>query len=107
VSRYVTEGEVRLRDRATESGGPGAERGTGRSYRRADALPYEPGSVVDVVIALQPTSALVRAGHRLRIAIAGADAGTFAPVTKAGTRFTVARGGGAGSTLELPVDGGP
>ncbi len=104
VSRYVTEGELRLRDRAV---GGGPERVTGRTYRRGDARAYDPGTDVDLVIPLQPTSALLRAGHRVRIAIAGADADTFTPVTKAGARFTVRRGGANGSRLDLPVDSAP
>ena len=106
VSRYVTEGELRLVHRAGGAPGPGAERITGRTYRRDAATGYAPGSVIDLVIPLQPTSAKFRAGHRIRVAIAGADADTFAPVTPAGTNFIVQRGAGV-SSIELPVDSAP
>jgi len=106
ATRYVTEGQLRLLHRATGSAGPGRERISGRSYRRADALDYAPGELVDLVIPLLPTSAQFAAGHRIRLSLAGADADTFAPITPDGATFTVVRGP-AGSTLELPVDGGP
>lgn len=104
VSRYVTEGELRLLHRAGGPGEAGSERVTGRTYRRDAARPYHAGDVVDLVIPMQPTSAKLPAGSRIRLAIAGADAGTFAPVTPGGARFTIHRGDGA-STFELPVDG--
>jgi putative CocE/NonD family hydrolase len=103
VSRYVTEGNLRLAHRAGGPSGPGNERVTGRSYRAEHASPMTPGEATEVVIPLQPTSALFRAGHRVRVAIAGADAGTFRGVTPEGTHFTVHHGTG-GSVLELPVD---
>ncbi|PCC74469.1 hypothetical protein SAMN02745121_06727 [Nannocystis exedens] len=106
VTRYVTEGQLRLLHRATGDAGPGRERVTGRSYRRADARDYAPGELVDLVIPLLPTSARFEAGHRLRLSLAGADADTFAPITPDGATITVLRGP-AGSTLELPVDGAP
>jgi len=106
VSRYVTEGELRLSSRALGAAGPGRERVTGRSYLRADAAPMPTDTEADIVIPLQPTSALFRAGHRIRLAIAGADSGTFTAVTPRGASFVVRRGEG-GSWLELPVDDAP
>lgn len=106
VTRYVTEGQLRLLHRATGSAGPGRERVTGRTYRRADASDLAPGELVDLVVPLLPTSARIAAGHRIRLSLAGADADTFAPITPDGASFTVLRGPGK-STLELPVDGGP
>ncbi|MCY1060108.1 CocE/NonD family hydrolase [Nannocystis sp. SCPEA4] len=106
ATRYVTEGQLRLLHRATGDSGPGRERVTGRTYRRADARDYAPGELVELVIPLLPTSARIAAGHRIRLSLAGGDADTFAPITPDGATFTVLRGP-AGSTLELPVDGAP
>lgn len=39
-----------------------------------------PGEVAEIRFGLLPTSALVRKGHRLRIAVAGHDASTFARI---------------------------
>ncbi|MCY0994226.1 CocE/NonD family hydrolase [Nannocystis sp. ILAH1] len=106
VTRYVTEGQLRLLHRATGDARPGRERVSGRSYRRADARDYAPGELVDLVVPLLPTSARIAAGHRIRLSLAGADEGTFAPITPDGATLTVLRGP-AGSTLELPVDAAP
>lgn len=106
VTRHVTEGQLRLLHRATGGPGPGRERITGRTYRRADADDAAPGELVELIIPLLPTSARIAAGHRIRLSLAGADADTFAPITPAGASFTVLRGPGK-SALELPVDGGP
>jgi hypothetical protein len=56
-----------------------------------------------VELPLLPTAALVRKGHHLRLSLAGADDGTFAPVTEAPARWTVNYGGTDGSTLTIPV----
>ncbi len=106
VSRYVTEGELRLALRAGGAPAVGSERVTGRTYRSDTAAPMPLNTATEIVIPLQPTSALLRAGHRLRLAIAGADAGTFRNVTTVGTNFTIGRGV-SGSVLEVPVDRAP
>jgi putative CocE/NonD family hydrolase len=71
---YLTEGCLRLLQRATA--GPAGPMGLGvpRSFARADSLPVEPGVNLDLVVELLPVSALLRSGRRLRIAIAGNDA---------------------------------
>jgi hypothetical protein len=59
---------------------------------------------VDVVFALLPTSVLFRAGHRIRIAIGGMDADTFARIPSDGTPvYTVERGPEYPSHITLPV----
>ena len=45
---------------------------------RADSLPVLPGQYLDLVVELLPGSALLRAGHRARLAVAGHDAACFA-----------------------------
>jgi hypothetical protein len=75
--RYVTEGmlraihrQVRQQDRPVPL--------VPRSYRHEDARPMVPGEIVRLQIELLPTSYLFRKHHRIRIALAGADADHFA-----------------------------
>ncbi len=51
--------------------------GPHRSELRADAAPLVPGEAAEITLGLWATSVLVRKGHRIRVAIAGADADTF------------------------------
>jgi putative CocE/NonD family hydrolase len=98
---YVTEGCLRFLQRATA--GPAGPTGLGvpRSFARADRLPVEPGEDLDLVVELLPVSALLRSGHRLRIAIAGHDASCFSYYGPPGETFTLTLGGS--TYLDLPV----
>ena len=63
-----------------------------------------PGQAVEVSIQLWPIAVLIRAGHRIRIAIAGADADMFDLIPAEGTAtLNVHRGGDNPSRLVLPV----
>jgi uncharacterized protein len=74
------------------------------SYERHDAEVPVPGAVHRVRFALQPTSVLLRAGHRLRLALAGHDAGLFARVPAEGdATLAVRRGSSSPSFVDLPV----
>jgi len=104
-STYLTEGQLRainrkIADPATLPYNPGP---APHSFRRADALPVIPGEAFTLKLKLFATAALIRNGHRLRLAIAGADAGTFAPLSTAPERFEIARGGGEPSMIELTL----
>jgi len=108
---YIGEGQIRLLHRKlSQDPPPFVTAGPYHSYRRADAAPMTPGKVEEVVFAMLPTSVLFRAGHRIRIAIGGADADTFARIPGEGSPvWTVERGGDAPSYVTLPViprDGG-
>ncbi len=74
------------------------------SFRVADALAVVPGEVMRVEFVLLPTAVLIRKGHGLRVAIAGADAGTFRRYSE-GTEdvFTVHFGGQYASGLHVTV----
>jgi predicted acyl esterase len=61
-------------------------------------VPDEPA---ELVFDLQPISHLFRRGHRIRLAIAGADRDQFASPPGPPPTWTIARG--AGSWVELPV----
>jgi uncharacterized protein len=47
-------------------------------------MPLVLGEVAELRFGLLPVSALVRKGHRLRVAIAGHDKGTFARIPQQG-----------------------
>lgn len=98
---YLTEGCLRLRQRATA--GPADPTGLGvpRSFARADELPVRPGEDLELIIELLPLSARLRAGHRLRLAIAGHDASCFTYHGGPGETFTLTLG--EATRLDLPV----
>jgi uncharacterized protein len=102
---YLTEGHLRLSQRAiADRQLPGLAGRTPRSYTRADARPMPVATPTQVRFDLLPTSAVLRAGHRLRVAIAGHDEGHFAPVPADATpTYTVHHDRTHPSTLTLPV----
>lgn len=92
---YLTEGELRLLQRK----GPACR----RTFARSDALPVVPGKRMNVSVCLEPVAAHIRAHHRLRLAIAGADANTFTRYPATGSlAITLWLGGKRGSWLQLP-----
>jgi putative CocE/NonD family hydrolase len=102
---YIGEGQIRLIHRkVSEEQPPFVTAGPYHSYKEADAAPMLPGEVAEVTFALHPTSVLFRKGHRIRIALAGADADTFARIPAEGTpEWTVERAPGRASHIDLPV----
>ena len=103
-SRYVTEGGIRLIHRRAVPNPyfPGED--PYHSFARADAAPMPPGEAVEVSVRLWPIAAMIRAGHRIRVAVAGADAGMFDPLPADDeVILTVYRGGEDGSRIVLPV----
>lgn len=104
--RYVTEGLLRLIHRrpAPPPRGPGWNLVPFRTYRRVDGRPLVPGEVVEAVFDLLPTSFVFRAGHSIRLALAGADAGTFdAPLLASPLVYHVYRDAAHPSRLDLPT----
>jgi putative CocE/NonD family hydrolase len=78
---YVTEGLLRALHRELSGDkAPHTEVIPHRSYRRADARPLAPGEPAELVFDLLPVSYLFRAGHAIRIALAGADRDHFATI---------------------------
>jgi putative CocE/NonD family hydrolase len=102
---YLTEGQLRALHRAvSDEPPPYAVAGPFHSFLAADAEPLVPGEVATVAFALFPVSALVRKGHRLRLALAGHDEGTFARIPAEGEPVvTVERNRTYPSYLEVPV----
>lgn len=75
AERYVTEGLLRALHRK-EASAPEAYRTTWpfRTFRREDAAPLVPGRVERIRIPLLPTAWRFKAGSRVRVSLAGADA---------------------------------
>jgi predicted acyl esterase len=93
---HVTEGLLRaLHRRATPGLVPQ------RSFRRADAAPLVPGEVVELAFELLPVSYLYAAGHRVRLALSGADADHFG--TPPPSTIEVHRTQTRPSRIDLPV----
>jgi uncharacterized protein len=102
---YVTEGILRLANRKENAANlPYASLGVNRSFARADALPVVPGEVMAVRIPLYATSVQLKAGHRIRIALAGAANGSFDRTPKTGNAtWTLYRDAARPSGVELPI----
>lgn len=103
---YLTEGQLRALHRRPGTGSaPYETYGPWHSYAEADTAPLEPDVPVELELALWPVSVLLRAGHRLRLALAGADAGLFRQVPAGGAvRWRLHLGGGPDAArLHLPV----
>jgi putative CocE/NonD family hydrolase len=103
-SRYVTEGNLRASHRALAE--PPFDN-LGLPWQRShagDLAPLPPGEPVALAFDLQPTSKLFRRGHRIRVAIAGADADNFeTPHLDPPPLIHVLRGAHHSSFIELPT----
>jgi len=101
--RMLTEGEVRLIHRVGD-GPVDPVFGPPRSFLKADGQKLVPGKTMQVELALQPVSALIRAGHSIRIAIAGHDKDTFIRVPDIGEpELKIFRNVIYPSRVDLPV----
>lgn len=103
---YLTEGELRAIDRkaADPARLPYPIDPPAHAYDRADALPVTPGKPFEARIALFPVAALIRQGHSLRIAIAGADADTFRRYSEGKPDFfTIHHGPNQVSAVDIPL----
>jgi uncharacterized protein len=102
---YVDEGMLRLIDRKEVDPRTLAyvPLGPAHSFLRRDAEPMAPGQSTTIRFALYPTSVLLRKGHRIRLALAGADGDIFQRYPPQGTpTWTIYRDATRDSFLELP-----
>ena len=103
---YITEGQLRgVMRRPTDQAAPYKKHGLHRSELRADAMPLVPDEVAELTFELWATSVLIREGHRLRIAVAGADKDSFLRYPRNGEvpTITVERNQRYSSHVTLPV----
>lgn len=102
---YVTEGQLRAIHRKVSTDTPPYRLQVPyHTFKREDTLPLVPGEMAEITFGLHPTSVLIRRGHRIRIAIAGNDEGTFVRIPAKGTPvISVARNRRHASYVDLPV----
>ncbi len=105
VVRYITEGQLRAIHRKLSATPAPYQTGMPpHSFKRADSAPMPRGETVALTIGLQPTSVLIRKGHAVRVAIAGADKDTFARIPTQGTPiWEVSHGDALASHIQLPI----
>lgn len=103
--RYLTEGELRAIHRQISSQpSPYALQIPYHSFRKVDSAPLEPGQIVEISFGMQPVSALIRQGHRLRLSLAGHDEGTFPRIaTQDAPVWEVQRNPEYPSFIDLPM----
>jgi uncharacterized protein len=108
---YLTEGLIRainrkIADPKTLPYDPGP---APHSFLRKDAVPVVPGEAFSLAFKMFSVAALIKKGHALRLAIAGADADTFRRLSEPlfseapPERFDIFTGGARASTLRLPL----
>jgi uncharacterized protein len=106
---YLTEGDLALVDRAqvpARDNPDWAKLRTPRSYDKTDASPFPEGKAEALTFDLLPTSALFRAGDRIRLAFAGADPNAFQLLPSDGEAiYRIGHPASAPSSLDLPVVG--
>lgn len=103
---YITEGQLRGIMRRTSSEAPPYwKSGPHRSELSRDAMPFVPGEVAELTFELWATSVLIKSGHRLRIALAGADRDSFLRYPRNGETpvITVERNRRYASHVVLPM----
>jgi uncharacterized protein len=103
---YVDEGVFRVIDRkeVDPKSLPYEPLGPAHTFLRKDAEPLTPGEPATIRFPLCPTSVLLRKGHRIRIALAGADANQFDRYPATGpVTWTIYRQAQRASLVELPV----
>jgi len=103
---YITEGMLRGIHRKVENGERLYKEAPGvpwHTFERDDAEPLVSGEVALITFDLQPTSVLFRKGHRIRVAIAGADKDHFNPLPGPEPDLKVYRDAARPSSIDLPV----
>ena len=101
---YVTEGQLRAIHRAVSRPPPlYPVTGPYHTFLRQHATPLKPGQVAELDIELIPTSYLFRRGHRVRVALAGADRDHFSQLPGTASILEVLRTPRYPSRIVLPI----
>jgi putative CocE/NonD family hydrolase len=103
---YITEGQLRAIMRKISDEEPLYTKfGPFHSELRADAMPLNPGEIAELTFDLWPVSVLIKEGHSIRIAIAGADKDSFERYPREGgiPVITVSRNKNYPSHIILPI----
>jgi len=104
-SIYVNEGGLRAIHRKVKANPvAGLEHLPYHSFKKEDAQPLVPNQVSEIKFEMIPTSVKIAKGHRIRIAIAGADKDNFVRIPAKGEpTINVYRGGDSPSYVDFPV----
>ncbi len=102
---YITDGEFRLIHRKVLSEKPPYKILIPyHSYNKEDAAPLVPGEITEIRFGLHATSVLIKKGHRIKIAIAGADKDTFLRYpTEGKPTITISRNKAYSSYIDIPI----
>ena len=102
---YVTEGILRsIHHSISTEEPPYYQPGPYHSFLEKDSQPLTPGEISEVSIGLISTSVMIKKGHSLRIAVAGADSDTFNRYPESGpVEWKIYRGGNFLSKVVVPV----
>jgi putative CocE/NonD family hydrolase len=100
---YVTEGLFRGIHRKIGTEPPYEMAEPFHTYLRSDAMPLVPGEAAELNFGMLPVSYLFKKGHRVRVAISGADAEHYRNMTKDQPTYTVHRSFAHPSKVVLPV----
>ena len=104
AARYVTEGQLRASHRATATPRWNNLGLPWHPSRQSDVRPLVPGQPAKLSVVLQPTATLFNRGHRLRIAVTGADAdNTEPPPVQGRATITILRDAAHPSGVSLPT----
>ena len=103
--RMLTEGQLRgLHRKVSDETPPYKMFGPYHSLKERDAMPLVPGEIAEIAFDLFPISVLLKKGQRIRLAIAGADADVFAPITGCESpQITIERNCIHSSYIDLPI----
>ncbi len=100
---HVTEGLLRALHRKIGGKSPYADVVPYHSFRRKEAAPLVPGEPAELTFDLLPSSYLFKKGHRIRVAVAGADKDHFALIPETPPAIRVFRNGVRASRIVLPI----
>jgi predicted acyl esterase len=91
-SRYISEGGLRFMHRKVSANEALPQNVLPHSFAESDAQAFVAGVDTEVLFKMWPTSVRIEAGHRVRIAIAGADQTTFSRLPSTGdVELTISR----------------
>ena len=104
-AHYLTEGMLRAIHRKVSTDTPPYKQFVPyHSFKRADAMPLIPGEVAEITFGLNPISALIRCGWKIRVSLSGADKDTFARIPLTGNpSVEIMLGGEQASFIEIPL----
>jgi putative CocE/NonD family hydrolase len=103
-SIYVNEGGLRALHRKVSDNPVDGLPTPYHSFEREDASPLVPGEITTISFEMIPVSVRIAKGHRVRIAIAGADKDNFVRIPETGDpTITVHRSQAHSSYIDLPI----